>query len=728
MKKKILFFILISFVKIHSQIVDIPDNNFKNHLLNASYSHSIAFDINYNRVPIDTNNDGEIQINEAQNIYYLIANSLSISDLTGIESFVNLLKLNCVSNLITNLDLSENLNLEELIVHNNELTNLNVSNSVNLTKLICLNNQLTNLNVSNNVNLIELDFWSNQLTNINLSQNTNLEILNCNNNPLTYLYLGNNINLTHLYCAYNQYLNYLDLSNNSNFRYLNCNDNQFFEINLKNGNNDAIYFVGLTNSPNLQRVCVDDVSSNLVNEINSDVFDHTVIFSDSYDCSFLNTNKIIGNINFNLNNNSCDLPISNIMLLSNNGIDNFTTFSHNNGNYLQYTNEGNFITEVTTNLPSYFTANPSSQTNTFTGFNNTFTTDFCIESNQTVNDVNISLIPIIPARPDFDATYQIVYKNIGTTQLNGNVTLEFDDIKLSFLNASEIVNVQTSNSLTFNYANINPFETRTIDLEFNVLAPPTVEIDDVLSFTATINPIAGDFTANDNIFTLNQTVVGSFDPNDITVLEGNQILLADTEKYLHYIIRFQNTGTANAINVVVKNELDTNLDWSTLQLESLSHNNRIAIKNGNEIEFIFENINLPDSTTDELNSHGFIAYKIKPKTDIALGDIITNKADIFFDFNAPIETNTATTTIVNALSVNENTLLDFSVYPTPTENILNIKSKTEIVKIEIYSKLGQLIKETTENKVDISNLTQGLYFVKIEDVNGNFGVKKIVKK
>ncbi len=80
------------------------------------------------------------------------------------------------------------------------------------------------------------------------------------------------------------------------------------------------------------------------------------------------------------------------------------------------------------------------------------------------------------------------------------------------------------------------------------------------------------------------------------------------------------------------------------------------------------------------------------------------------------------------MSVNENRLLDFSVYPTPTENILNIKSKTEITKIEIYSKLGQLIKETIENKIDISNLTQGLYFVKAEDVNGNFGVKKIVKK
>jgi len=212
-------------------------------------------------------------------------------------------------------------------------------------------------------------------------------------------------------------------------------------------------------------------------------------------------------------------------------------------------------------------------------------------------------------------------------------------------------------------------------------------------------------------------------------LEGNKVLYADKDKYLHYVIRFQNTGTANAINIVVKNSLDTNLDWSTLQLENLSHNNRVVIKNENEIEFIFKDINLPNNTTDEPNSHGFIAYKIKPKADIALDDVILNKADIFFDYNSPIETNTANTRIVNVLAINENTLLNFSVYPTPTENILNIKSKTEISKIEIYSKLGQLIlKNETENNIDISNLTNGLYFVKVKDINGNFSMKNIMKK
>ena len=80
------------------------------------------------------------------------------------------------------------------------------------------------------------------------------------------------------------------------------------------------------------------------------------------------------------------------------------------------------------------------------------------------------------------------------------------------------------------------------------------------------------------------------------------------------------------------------------------------------------------------------------------------------------------------LNVIDNKNISFSLFPIPTNDILNIISKTEISKIEIYTKIGQKIKETTKNQINISNLTHGLYFVKVEDVNGNFGVKKIMKK
>ena len=711
-----------------------------------------------------------------------ISNSTGIRDLScsfnqltylNIGSITSLKSLNCNSNQLVSLDISDNTNLNDLTCSGNSLTSLDISNT-GLIDLNCSSNQLTYLNINSITSLESLNCSANQLSSIDISDIFFLKTLSCNSNLLTVLDISNNTNLRDLSCnsnlltdldfshspyltdlscssnqlssldvSINEYLENINCSNNqlTNLNFfintslttLNCSDNINLEyINLKNGNNvnfstldDSSNFENL---PNLQTICVDELNTDLTTFITTEV-GHSISFTEYCSLELAQANVINGMVNVDLDNNGCDTndgSIQNVLVTANNGTESFSTFILEDASYSMYTIDGSFTTSIT--LPSYFTINPTQQTNTFTGFDNTFIANFCITPNQTVNDVNVSIIPTTQARPGFNTTYQIVYKNVGTTQLNGNVTLEFDETKLSFSNASETIGSQTSNSLTFDYSNLNPFETRTIDLEFNVSAPPTTEIDDILNFTTIINPIAGDNTTDDNIFELNQTVIGSYDPNDITCLEGNQVLFANKDKYLHYIVRFQNTGTASAINVVVKNILDNHLNWSTLQLESLSHNNRVAIKNGNEIEFIFENINLIDSTTDEPNSHGFIAYKIKPKTDIALDDVILNKADIFFDYNSPIETNTASTTIVNVLAANENVLLGFSVYPTPTENILNIKSKTEISKIEIYSKLGQKLKETTQNQIDISNLTQGLYFVKVEDVNGNFGVKKIIKK
>ncbi|MFK5878967.1 MAG: T9SS type A sorting domain-containing protein [Flavobacteriaceae bacterium] len=445
-------------------------------------------------------------------------------------------------------------------------------------------------------------------------------------------------------------------------------------------------------------------------------------------------NVVEGNVRIDVDANGCDItdyPMPNQMIIADNGTNNFATFTQNDGSYMLFTEEGNYSVTNNSTLPDYLNSTPSSQSSVFTGYSNVDSdNDFCLEFTQAINDVNIVLYPLSEASPGFDSTYRLVYKNEGTTVLNGNIVLEFYNSKLNFLSASETVISQTANSLTFNYSNLNPFETRIIDLSFNVFSPPTNSIGDTLSFTTTINPMPGDITVDDNIFTLDQTVIGSYDPNDIVVLEGDEILLADKDKYLHYIIRFQNTGTADAINVRVDNVLDPKLDWNTLQLESSSDTNRVEIKDGNQVSFIFNGIYLPDSISDEPNSHGFIAYKIKPKSDVTVGDIMANQADIFFDFNPAINTNIVTTEITaSALGMDGNLISKFYIYPNPTSNILNINSTTQITKLEIYNNIGQaVLSEINKRSIDISTLSSGLYFIKIKDELGNLEIKKIIKK
>ncbi len=441
-------------------------------------------------------------------------------------------------------------------------------------------------------------------------------------------------------------------------------------------------------------------------------------------------NQIIGTVVFDVNANGCaagDVMATGIKIVASDGTNSYSTFMFGNGSYQIPVPEGNFTTQIE-NLLSYYTSSSSSQSSSFTGLGNTDTVDFCLTTVGTANDLSISVFPTIDdPRPGFDATYQIIYKNSGTTQLSGDVIFEYDTAKMQFLNASEILAAQSAGTLSFDFTALNPFETRTVYLKFNVFPPPTTNIDDILTSTATISPIAGDDNEDDNVFILDQTVIGSYDPNDIAVLEGEEILLEDAGEFLHYIIRFQNTGTASAINVNIENLLDTKLNFATMQIQSLSHPGRVEIKNGNEVKFIFDDINLPDSTSDEPNSHGFITYKIKPKSDVVIGDIFNNNADIFFDFNPAIVTNTVSTEIVRTLSVSDTGLNTISIFPNPANSNLTIDSRIELKSISVLDingrRLNNVQPSTSQYRLNINYLSNGIYFLEIQTE----GSKKIMK-
>jgi gliding motility-associated-like protein len=144
-------------------------------------------------------------------------------------------------------------------------------------------------------------------------------------------------------------------------------------------------------------------------------------------------------------------------------------------------------------------------------------------------------------------------------------------------------------------------------------------------------------------------ILDSYDPNDKQVYPSgvtSQHNIIGTEE-LEYVIRFQNTGTAPAYNVIVRDAIDESLDLSTLNVGASSHNYSFKVEGEGKAELVwtFNNIMLPDSTSDEPGSHGFIKYKIKPLKGLARGTKIRNKAGIYFDFNSPVITNEVFNTI-----------------------------------------------------------------------------------
>jgi len=445
-------------------------------------------------------------------------------------------------------------------------------------------------------------------------------------------------------------------------------------------------------------------------------------------------NQINGHISLDNNLDGCvtsNVPVGNVLIETTNGTETIATFSSSSGSYQIYTGEDIYTTSVVGELPMYYTSSPITQVSNFVGLGHIDTVDFCIEPSGDHNDLNVSVYPSInEPRAGFTTTYQLVYNNVGTTVLSGDISFEFDDSKVQFLSASEPLASQSINTLTFNYADINPFETRSIDLEFYVFPPPTTNINDVLVSSATINPVSGDETEADNSVELAQTVIGSYDPNDITVLQGEEIFIEDADKYLNYLIRFQNTGTASAINVRVEHTLDEKLDWSTMKLENLSHAGRVEIKNEMDVSFVFDNINLPDSTNDEPNSHGYIAFKIKPKQSVEVGDIISGVADIYFDFNPPIITNTVNTEIVVPLSVSDQDLLNFTIYPNPTKTNLSISSQLALDRLRVLDINGRELSAikvvANDYALDVSDLFIGVYFIEVQS-GSSTTIKKFIK-
>ena len=139
------------------QNVNIPDANFKAYLVGEP--------------SINTNGDTEIQVSEANTFNGTIwCENMNITDLTGIEYFINLTSLYCPNNQITTLDISQNISLTWLNCYDNQLTSLNLNGAIALEGLYAMNNQLANLDVSQNTSLISLLCNNNQLTSLNLSQ------------------------------------------------------------------------------------------------------------------------------------------------------------------------------------------------------------------------------------------------------------------------------------------------------------------------------------------------------------------------------------------------------------------------------------------------------------------------------------------------------------------------------------------------------------------------------
>ncbi|MFD1017467.1 DUF7619 domain-containing protein [Winogradskyella rapida] len=348
------------------------------------------------------------------------------------------------------------------------------------------------------------------------------------------------------------------------------------------------------------------------------------------------------------------------------------------------------------------------------------------------DDLSLSITPINSPNPGFDTNQLITLKNQGSSTISAGVITYTFDANTTFVSSSDENTTQTGNTLTIPFTDLASFETRTINIILNTNPPPEVNIDDILTFTANITSDAiSDINLNDNDFVLETVVVGSFDPNDKLEAHAGSIIYEDftTEDYLYYTIRFQNTGTASAKHVVIKDYLSDNLDASTLIMLSSSHSYQLK-KTDQDLEWEFRNINLADSTNDEPNSHGFLQFKIKPTAGYDINTVFENTAEIYFDFNLPIITNTSVTSFSESLSIADLDKGLLSMHPNPTNSTIFITSENVIKQIKVNNMLGQTLMlkniNAKQTSLNLESFSSGSYFINIQSENGEI-TKRIIK-
>ncbi len=351
-------------------------------------------------------------------------------------------------------------------------------------------------------------------------------------------------------------------------------------------------------------------------------------------------------------------------------------------------------------------------------------------------DPMISISSVNPPVPGMTHHLRIAYKNDGNTLVSGTVAFTKDPL-LTISSVSEATITNTANGFTYNFTDLAPFQTKFIDVYLSVPVIPNINIWDFVTNSVQLTTAAADVNLNNNAQTLTEAVVASYDPNDKMEVHGGQILISDFDNsdYLQYTIRFQNTGTANAINVRIVDILSELLDEQSVRMVSATHNYTLQRIN-NQLVWSFNNIQLKPKIQNEELSQGQLVFLIKPRPGYQVNTTISNVASIFFDTNPPIVTEEAKTTFVNALANQQFTDENWSIYPNPANDLIQIElsKTTDLIKeIELTDLLGKTVLRKINLKdqqqtLDISNLSQGVYMVSITTQNDFKQVKKLVVK
>ncbi|MEM1321209.1 MAG: T9SS type A sorting domain-containing protein [Bacteroidota bacterium] len=392
-------------------------------------------------------------------------------------------------------------------------------------------------------------------------------------------------------------------------------------------------------------------------------------------------------------------------------------YTNENGEFYALADEGNLYTLTYVGDPDWIlTSDSASYTHNFIpGEEKNLQNDFGIYPRFEAHEGLISLVSYA-TRCNTDVDFFLQFQNKGTFHETGTLSLQIDP-KCTFLSASPAPTAidPAANTVSWSRDSLGPFEF--FESKILIQMPDETFTGEPISYSAIWESSNSALKRNTDY---ESVVRCSYDPNDklampLGYLDENYVLISDT---MTYTIRFQNTGNDVAINVAILDTLSTAFEMESFEVLNSSHPVEVR-REGHIVEFVFNDIYLPDSLSNEPASHGFVTYQIQPKADTEDYTIAENTAHIFFDFNPAIVTNTTSHTLVERfpiVSTKEQQLPNFEAFPNPTTGLLELRGLEAYPdwQIEVYNALGHRLLRQSASQVDLSTYAPGVYWMKVQ--------------
>jgi hypothetical protein len=230
-------------------------------------------------------------------------------------------------------------------------------------------------------------------------------------------------------------------------------------------------------------------------------------------------------------------------------------------------------------------------------------------------------------------------------------------------------------------------------------------------------------------------VVGSYDPNEkLAIPRGySNAHYIEPNAPIGYQLGFQNTGNDTAFVVVLRDTLSPLLDPATLRMGAGSHPYTWKLEGPGYLSVRFDNIRLPDSTTNEPASHGFVQFEIAQKPGSPLGSVIENRAGIYFDINPVVLTNTVFHTLKESFLSTAVRALPapglLNVFPNPASGdvFIPLESAAEVF---VWDVLGRMQRHSYGNVPGLTlqreGLPGGVYSIEVRPASGGALLGKLI--